>query len=95
MFKHVVYFQIAFTLGCTHFAFANAGRGADQDSFSHDADRQEIRQMDLESPSETPAKAEDSDNGTPSVKTDNGVQMISRAGPRIPCPIELGVCGRV
>jgi hypothetical protein len=86
MFKHVAYFQIVFTLGCTHFAFANAGR-ADRDSFSRDADRQEMRQMKSEKPTDN--------NGTPAVKPDNGVQMIARQGPRIPCPVELGVCGRV
>jgi hypothetical protein len=69
MLKYVLFLQIAFTLACTHFAFAIPG-GANQDAYSRSADKQEIRAM--------PVPAEDS--APPAVKTDNGVQLIADQG---------------
>jgi hypothetical protein len=69
MLKYVLFLQLAFTLACTHFAFANPG-GANQDVYSRSADKQEIRAM--------PIETEDSAEGnTSAVKTDNGVQLIA------------------
>jgi hypothetical protein len=67
MLKYVLFLQIAFTLACSHFAFANGG--ANQDVYSRSADKQEIRGM--------PTETEDSDRTPPTVKTDNGVQLIA------------------
>jgi len=68
MLKYILFLQLAFTLACSHFAFANPG-GANQDVYSRSADKQEIRAM--------PVDTEDSERTPPAVKTDNGVQLIA------------------
>ena len=62
MLKHVAYFQIVLTLGYMHFAFANAERG-DGDTFSRDADQQEVHQI-KSAPDSEPASETSPENSS-------------------------------
>lgn len=85
MFRHVLYFQIIFTLGCSHFAFAYAG-GPNHDAYNRSAVKQEIQSMPNKISPNEPTNGKSSDckqdtntcreNSAP-IQTDDGIQMLT------------------
>ena len=79
MFKHVLYFQIIFTLGCSHFAFAFSG-GPGHDAYNRSALKQEMQTAPNSQSDDSSNCKQDTNTcreNAPPIQSDDGIQIMT------------------